>query len=512
MGQRTWLSVVTGVILAFSVQSGLAQPATAPASGPASAAASEPTSAPESQPTTTTSQPSLVLPPAAKVDPVEAFIQKTKKPVPWLSWGMDERLREEYYNNATTLNQNMHPHEYNYQRFRTRIWSTITPIKDIDINTRIVWEFRNYIQPDGPGAVSKTHFDPNEALFDIMNVTWKNFLGLPGSTFVAGRQEITNLGDGWLVFDGTPGDGSRTYFFDAFRATWNLQPIQTTVDTIYVFNRSQEDAYIEPFNFRPKRNQFNAEQDEQGAIVWVTNKSIKTLELDPYFIYKKSTRIPGPYNANNKGQANGIGGEVYTLGMRTVWDIDKHWRAMGDLAPQFGHCSGKEISALGFNSQLSYNFLDKLKNSLRLQYEFLSGDRPGDKNKARAFDILWGRYPRFGDIPTYLWNIEGRTAQYQNMHRIGTGWTVYPVKEFAMTVDYNLLFADEPALKSSNPKSGFSPNGLFRGQLFRWSGYYTFNEHIKTGACFEVFGPGNFYTTLRNDTAVFCRYEWIFTW
>ena len=41
--------------------------------------------------------------------------------------------------------------------------------------------------------------------------------------FKIGRQDLF-LGNGWLVGDGTPLDGSRTFYFDAIRATLPLLP------------------------------------------------------------------------------------------------------------------------------------------------------------------------------------------------------------------------------------------------------------------------------------------------
>ena len=67
-------------------------------------------------------------------------------------------------------------------------------------------------------------------IFDSMNVQWKQPLGMP-ATLTVGRQDIF-LGDGWLVGDGTPEDGSFTYFLDSARFTYNLEEQKTTIDAI----------------------------------------------------------------------------------------------------------------------------------------------------------------------------------------------------------------------------------------------------------------------------------------
>ncbi len=58
----------------------------------------------------------------------------------------------------------------------------------------------------------------------------KNPLDLP-ATVTVGRQDIF-LGDGWLVGDGTPNDGSFTFFLDAARLTVDLKDQHTTIDAI----------------------------------------------------------------------------------------------------------------------------------------------------------------------------------------------------------------------------------------------------------------------------------------
>ena len=64
---------------------------------------------------------------------MEEWIQKTKNPVSWFKWGADLRLRDEYLNNAKTLNKHAAGHEINYGRYRTRVWTTVSPTKDIDV-------------------------------------------------------------------------------------------------------------------------------------------------------------------------------------------------------------------------------------------------------------------------------------------------------------------------------------------------------------------------------------------
>ena len=73
-----------------------------------------------------------------------------------------------------------------------------------------------------------------------------------------------------------------------------------------------------------------------------------------------------------------------------------------------------------------------------------------------------------------------------------------------------MLFADENTLGGA-PGRGFSTNGDIRGHLFATKFIYKFSPHISGHLWGEYFLPGNFYTSDRNDVAVFLRYELMLT-
>ena len=67
-------------------------------------------------------------------DSLGDFAKKIKNPTPWLSWGGDLRLREIFSPNLLLNKEDRH-----FQRYRLRAWTTIKPIKDIDLNVRLVY-------------------------------------------------------------------------------------------------------------------------------------------------------------------------------------------------------------------------------------------------------------------------------------------------------------------------------------------------------------------------------------
>ena len=467
-----------------------------------------------------TSQPVAVAP--VEVVPAEQpdWFVRSRNPVSWVQWGADQRLRWEMYENAHTLNDDAANHERDYFRFRTRLWSTFSlmdiakkqaPDKfGVDINTRLAWEWRTYMEPsnniNGTNGLPFNHQDMDEVIFDNLNIKLRNLFNQP-LTVTVGRQDII-LGDGWLVLDGTPMDGSRTIFFDAVRATYNFKEAKTVADLIYIDQHTDSDWILEPFN---AREQPLSNQDERGAILYVSNKSIENTTVDGYFIYKHDELASG-HNSKNVVLAPlkvGDAGDIYTFGTRVAHDFDQHWRARGEVAGQFGNKNGNTLCAFGANSQLAYAFKDRLNNRLRFDYEFLSGDDP-DTKKNEGFDNLWGRWPRFSEVYAVISAFDqGRPANYTNLHRFGPGWSISPCKNGEFGLNYYLLFADENTNAGS---PNFSRDGKFRGQIGQTYFTYKFNEHVSSHVWFEVFGPGDFYSNFRNDTATFARYELVFNW
>jgi len=165
---------------------------------------------------------------------LEDTICKIKQPCDWMKICGDIRLREIFAPNMLLNQEDRH-----FQRYRFRLGTTVTPIKDLDLNFRMVWEPRHFCQPS-----SIDDWTMSEVIIDTANIKLSNVLDLP-LTLTVGRQDII-FGDGWLVLDGTPLDGSRTIFFDAARATVDLKDVNTKVDLVYIHQHADSDWWAEP--------------------------------------------------------------------------------------------------------------------------------------------------------------------------------------------------------------------------------------------------------------------------
>ena len=439
---------------------------------------------------------------------LDDWCKRTKNPTDWLCWGADLRMREIFVANLLLNREDRH-----FQRYRLRSWATVTPLKDLDFNIRLVYEPKHFCQPARQAQCRDAYYidewTMSEAIFDKMNVKWSNIMGMPLSIKV-GRQDII-LGNGWLVLDGTPLDGSRTIFFDAVRATLDMKEAKTKADLIYINQHADSDWWIDPFC---DKDFHNMEQDEQGVILYVTNKSLENTEISGYFIYKHDNRVIGeepgdirrghlaPWQAGNDS-------DIYTFGGRVAGALGENWNYRAEFAHEFGYKNGDDLCAFGVNTLLSYHLRDKLKNSFRIGYEFLSGDDP-DTGKNEQFDPLWGRWPQFSEMLAYTVALENRPGETTNLHRMGLGWTCHPTEKLQLKTDYHLLFAAERDSYQGRPF--FSNESFFRGQLLTSKLMYKFNRFISGHLTGEFFCPGNFYSEDFNEFAAFLRYELVFTW
>lgn len=445
------------------------------------------------------------------LSPTEETIKEIKNPTGWLTWGGDLRFRNEYLDNTLTLNTDAPLAEQDYFRYRARLWTSIKPTADLSLNARLAAEPRTWMRPAGYSPYKgNSGTDWGEGIIDNLNVQWKNILGQPLSVIV-GRQDIM-LGEGWLTGDGTPYDGSWTYYLDSARISYEMKEQHTVIEAIGILQFAHDDAWLPTIN---NQDRYQSEQDEKGMILNIVNTSIPELNLNPYFIYKhddKVNEVTAPKTGDNA--------DIYTLGMRITGLVKEHWKYSVEGAYQFGEKQDltikypavssdyRDLSAFGVNTKFGYLFKDKLNNQVSLSYEYLSGDDPKTKGD-EMFDVLWGRYPRWSEIGLYSFAAETRVGQQNNYHRFGPSWNVTPMKNLDFTALYYVLIAPESTPTREASATLFSHNDHFRGHFFSAILKYKFSRHLSGHLWGEVELPGDYYT---NDKPMsFLRAELMLT-
>jgi len=204
-----------------------------------------------------------VLPAAAQ--------DRTGKPEPRLKLIFVERFRFEAWDNAVSLDDAAADASA-YTRNRTTLGLDWKPMKNLEVLGKVTNEFRVYLAPKDRA------FSWHELFLDNLFVKWT----LPGRvpfTVTAGRQDI-NLGEGFVVADGTPGDGSRSYYFNALRLDAGLAKGHTL--TAFAHATRATDRYLPVVHPKP---QALAEQPEAALALYYAGTFGKT-KLDAYAVRK----------------------------------------------------------------------------------------------------------------------------------------------------------------------------------------------------------------------------------
>jgi len=455
-----------------------------------------------------TSSAAAVAPPAAtqtSPDLLDAF----HHPADWLEMGADFRFREHYGYDWTALNSDKtdskgnEDHKFHFERWRTRWWTTSKLDEDTSINTRLTWEFRTWQEP--ASKAQDTDFD--EVIIDNLNFKQKNFLGMP-VTAIIGRQDMV-LGQGWLVADGTPLDGSRTFYFDAARFTVDLAE-KTKLDLIYIRNMPNSDWWLKPFNDRHK---YVTQEQEQGAIAYLTDKSTPTT-YEAYFMYKNNNPVDPTFHKAFVWPQSVVNlyskkAEIYTLGGAISGPINDNWNYRTEDAVQFGRSASpnpavtantdeEALLAFGSKSTLEYCFKDELDNRLHATYEFLSGDSP-DSDRVTAFNPLWGQWPQWSEMyQPYTTQLEDNLVS--NLHRLNFGHKFKPNNQWEILTDYHALWANQNTYAGN---SKFTNDGAFRGHLITCWARYNFTKQLKGNLVFEYLWPGHYYGPSNRDNALY---------
>jgi hypothetical protein len=447
-----------------------------------------------------------------------AFAQNTgtsAADAPVFQWGGDFRLRFEAYDNVHTL-RNFGAHDRDYFRARLRLWETTNPLPGLTLFGRISTEPRYWYDAATPTAEGT---EWKYVILDSMNAKWVTESSGTPITVVAGRQDIV-LGDGWLVSDGTPIDGSWTNHFDGLRVTIDAKDMKTKFDVI-AFNQQALPGDRVPTLGRDTdlsgKKYYLQEQDETGLVLYASNKSLKNTQIDGYFVYKADSAVSSVVTTK------GYNSDIYTVGTKFSGTPAEHWQYSVEGAYQWGRrndVSGsftpaanlashgslsRDVSAYGLNAKLTYLFKDKYSNQISLITECLSGDKRGSTGKDEMFDVLWGRTPRISEVWAVAQGQEtGRNSQYNNLFRLGASWGIVPMKDMSVTATYNALFAleDSPTRTTSTL---YSRDSNFRGHLFQAVVKQKFTKTLSGLVLAEYCPMGDFYT--HHDSMTFLRVE-----
>ncbi|MDD5255663.1 MAG: alginate export family protein, partial [Candidatus Omnitrophica bacterium] len=306
---------------------------------------------------------------------------------PSFKLGFSERARHEYWKDIFDNNDDVLDNR-NFFRFKTSAWLDAQISKDFKAFVKFSNENRAYTYWGVNTTGNKDfHYDANEIVFDNLYFDVNNILGAPFDLRI-GRQDLLGAyGEGFLIMEGTPQDGSRTFYFNAVKGVWRVNDVNT-LDFIYI-NNPRDDVFLPALNEDKAPQNLNTTDEEAYVLYW-KNKGLQNLLLENYYIYKREDDDGGRGLQGEKSRINALGSYAkYSFAP---------WTLRGQYAYQFGKYGTRDRSAMGGFVYLDRAFEDvQWKPVASLGFSYLSGDKR-NSSKVEAWDPLFSRWPWVSEI------------------------------------------------------------------------------------------------------------------
>lgn len=419
--------------------------------------------------------------------------------------GADLRFRYENWDNLITLGTNSTRNSFkdrSFFRLRAMLWDDIKFSNSTSLRFRLNTEPKYQMGPyyhilKDP---ERRKFDQDEIVIDNLYLDIKKVAGLPLNLRI-GRQDFLGpdaYGEGFLIMDGTPGDGSRTFYFNAIKAQLLLHP-KHTLDIVVVKQKERDvflpsihPSYDDGGNLYINHKKRLSASNEFAFWLYGRSKISDQLLLEPYYIYKKeednkigTTSLPALY--------------LHNLGIRGVYIFKNNFKVRAELVHQFGEYSNNtDRRAWGGYAFLEMPFKNcPMQPNLEIGYVYLSGDDRGTK-KDESFNPLFSRNPNWNELIIYTYLLETRSkggpipGYWTNLKMPLIRLKFNPIKNMNVLLSYQKLYADEKT--ASLPGYMFSNKGKDRGDLYVGILNYKFTKSVSGMLQYEIFDPDDFYS------------------
>jgi hypothetical protein len=394
-------------------------------------------------------------------------------------FSFQERVRIETWDNAVTLSRAAKAGS-SYLRNRTSIMGQWFPSETLELSAKLTNEFRTYFSP------STNNFHFSELFIDQLYIKWNTKSILDG-VLTLGRQNI-NLGEGFIVMDGSPLDGSRSTYFNAFKYDLNLAKGQT-LSIIALYNPKIDDLPV--INGRDIDPAFQGdgswtltEQNETGLGVYYAGQ-LAWGNIQSYFLRKNYI--------DPEQKLSQIESDVNTIGTRMSIPLNTLFNFTFEGAYQFGSFGDNSRSSYG-----GYAYLDLkpgwgvsfLPKTFTVGTIILSGDDPATKDN-EGWDPVFSRWPKWSEsyIYTLVKESGGKPAYWTNMISIYASMKFIFDEQISFNFDYHHLTAPQTPLATAF----LSGTGTTRGDLFIAKLLLDINKNLSGHFILEHFIPGDFY-------------------
>jgi hypothetical protein len=314
-----------------------------------------------------------------------------------------------YQNNraADTATDTQRGTYYSYARLRTRPWGRLEFDERYGLYGRLANEFRFYDNN------KQLYPFPNELFIDNLYLDFKD-LWQERFSLRVGRQDLY-YGGGRVIRDGTPGDITRSFFFDAVKATVR-QTEKSALDLVGIWMRpddpwtlGSEEADLTRYQSRKGGNDLS----ERGLMAYYSNRERPDFPFELYYVYKDESRWWSSTDVRLPDR------RYHTAGLRLTPRLNEQWTAEAELAGQYGtigdsgSSNERDIVAWMAYASATYTRADyRWKPYVTSAVLALSGDDERfDDPDARGTDTGWN--PVFGRMIWYSDLMTGAFAFYR---------------------------------------------------------------------------------------------------
>jgi hypothetical protein len=407
-------------------------------------------------------------------------------------FGFEQRVRNENWNNILDYS-NGADDEREQIRYRTRLWFK-APVSDaVDVSVGINQETNQWLYPT---TNHNNHLD--EVFFDTAYVDIKK-LFVKGLSLRAGRQNLMK-GEGFLLFEGNSGDGSRSIYFNALNLAYSWK--KSKLELIGILD-PKRDRMLPQFRDQHKLLQ---EWDESAVGAYYTDNNHKNVGLEGYYFYKKETRdYRAPSNAQFQPDRH-----VSTAGGRIVRQLPRGWSLNGEFAGQWGAQHGNvvaqrpeaSIQSWGGYGYAKKQFSHRWKPYAQAGWWGFSGDDPSTKGTIEGWDPLFSRWPKWSELYIYSQVPEQGVGYWTNTGMWQGEAGCSPHKMIAARVTYYHMDAFHPF---PGKQTVFGP-GTGRGDNIQGRiDFFTPKKNWMAHVLYETQAPGDFYRV--QSTGYFLRFE-----
>ena len=429
-----------------------------------------------------------------------------------LDGGGDFRFRYEFKDNWMDKGKtSVSPESEDFYRMRTRVWGTASYGEDMGAYLRLGNEFRGY--RNTVTDKNRNRF-PDELFIDNLYFDFNN-IGDRVDLRV-GRQDIKE-GAGRVISDGTPGDGSRSAYFNAALAKVKVLE-KSAVDLMSTWNPYRDDAAMgnphDDYDLTKIRSGSPySKMDEKGLMAYAHCNEIQDFPLEFYWIWKEETRF---YDKSTRYP----GRDFHTLGTRLMPKFTGKLSGEVEAAVQVGNVDdesgmlSRDIFAYMGYAGLTYSEIEVFaKPKLTGALLYLSGDedsyyKTADGSTDGGWNPVFNRTVWFSEITSsmydqYRWSnliyphLEA-TAEPHEKHavKLQTGPMFAAERDNGATDRYRGYFTqlryDFPLLSKVFGKRG-ELTGAVVGEILYYGPYYqhdlaTVDEDAASWVRFELNG------------------------